>query len=181
MDGRAEQRRVDMSRLIQTFWGLCLLKIAPQDLPASTVLLALSLFTYFVTGLVVALLQWSPRAALLASLLDTVMFTSLCYLLLWARRLGSRFTQTMTALAGSCSLLALIATPLVYWQKQLALSAGDVLSFPALLLFAWTGWNISVVGHILRHALSTAFLLGLGLAVLYTYIILQLIRILIPQ
>lgn len=166
-----------MIGFIRTFWGVCTLKIAPQDLPASSMLLALTLLAYFITGAMVAMLQWSTPQALLAALLDTVLFVVLCYVLLWARMLGNRFTQTMTALAGSCSLLALIATPLVYWQKQLGVPPGGAITFPAVLLFAWTGWNISVVGHILRHALSTAFVLGLGLAAAYTYIILQLIRI----
>ena len=166
-----------MIQLLRTFWGMCTMKIAPQDLPASTVLLSLSLLAYFVTGAIVALLQWSTPQALLAAMLDTVLFTILCYVVLWTRMLSNRFIQTMTALAGSCSLLALIAAPLVYWQKSLGIPDNGAITFPAVLLFAWTGWNISVVGHILRHALSTAFALGLGLAAAYTYIILQLIRI----
>jgi hypothetical protein len=170
-----------MIRLIQAAWDLCILKIGPQDLPTSPALLSLALLAYFITGAAVALLQWSSPQALLAALLDTVLFTVLCYVLLWTRMLGNRFTQTMTALAGSGSLLALIAVPLVYWQKQLGLPANGALTFPALLLFVWSCWNISVVGHILRHALSTAFALGLGLAVVYAYILLQLFRIFVHE
>lgn len=167
-----------MIRLIQAFWRLCTFKMAPQDIPASNTLLTLTVAGYYFTGAIVLLLQWPAPQALLAALLDTVLFTVLCYVLLWSRTLGNRFTQTMTALAGSCSLLALIAVPLVYWQVQIGSTAEGAVSLPALLLFAWTGWNISVVGHVLRHALSTAYVLGLGLAAVYAYIILQLVRIL---
>jgi len=163
--------------LLQFFWGLCGLKKAPQDLPSSSVLLGLALLAYFMSSMVVAVLQWEVPKAVLAAMLDTVLFTILCYALLWARLLSNRFTQTMTALAGSCALLTLVAAPLGYWQKALGGPINGVITFPALLLFVWTGWNITVIGHILRHALSTAFALGVGLAAAYTYITLQLIRI----
>jgi hypothetical protein len=168
-------------RLIQFFWGLCTLKTAPQDLPASPALLGISLLAYFLSGMVVAVLQWTIPKAVLAAVLDTLLFTILCYVLLWARLLTSRFTQTMTALAGSCTLLALIAAPLVFWQRQIGVLGSGVVTFPTLLLLAWAGWNVAVVGNILRHALSTAFALGIALAAVYTYITLQLIRIFFPD
>jgi uncharacterized membrane protein len=164
-------------KFMQFFWGLCTLKTAPQDLPASPALLGVTLLAYLLSGIVVAVLQWSVPKAVLAAMLDTVLFTLLCYVLLWARLLDNRFPQTMTALAGSCALLTLIAAPLVFWQKQVAAPGDSIASFPTLLLLVWTGWNVSVVGHILRHALSTAFALGIGLAAVYTYITLQLMRI----
>lgn len=166
-----------MIKFIQFFWGLCALKNAPQELPVSPALLGVTLLAYFLSGVAVMVLQWSVPKAVLAAMLDTALFTLLCYALLWARLLDSRFIQTMTALAGSGALLALIAAPLVFWQNQVGAPGASIASFPTLLLLVWTGWNVAVVGHILRHALSTALALGISLAAVYTYITLQLMRI----
>jgi hypothetical protein len=70
---------------------------------------------------------------------------------------------------------------LVFWQRQIGVLGSGVVTFPTLLLLAWAGWNVAVVGNILRHALSTAFALGIALAAVYTYITLQLIRIFFPD
>ena len=170
-----------MIKLVQYFWGLCTLKNAPQDLPASQALLSMTLLAYFLSGTVVSVLQWSVPKAVLAAALDTLLFAILCYVLLWARMLTNRFVQTMTAMAGSTTLLALIAAPLVFWQRQIGALESGVVTFPTLLLLAWAGWNVAVVGNIIRHALSTAFALGIALAAVYTYITLQLIRIFFPH
>lgn len=170
-----------MLRLVQFFWNLCRFKSVPQDLPASPALLGLTLLAYFLSSMAIAVLQWQAPKAVLASLLDTLLFTVLCYVLLWARLLSNRFLQTMIALAGSGTMMALVAVPLVFWQKQIGEPANGIITFPAVLLIVWAGWNVAVLGHILRHALSTAFALGLGLAAAYTYITLQLIHIFFPD
>ena len=170
-----------MIQLVNFFWGLCSLKTAPQDLPASHFLLGLMLLAYFLTSMVVAVLQWPVPQAVLAALLDTVLLTILCYVLLWARLLNQRFLQTLTALAGSGALLGWIAAPLIVWQKQVGATATGIAALPVLLLYMWMIWNVVVVGHILRHALSTALVLGVGLAGAYAYITFQLIRIFLPH
>ena len=168
-------------QLITFFWGLCTLKTAPQDLPASSFLLGLVLPVYFATSLVVAMLQWPVSTAILAALLDTALLTMLTRLLLWVRLLSGRFLQTLTALAGSGALLAVLAVPLVLWQQQAGAAADGIAALPSVLLLLWTGWNVVVVGHILRHALSTLLALGIGLAAVYAYISFQLMRILFPN
>jgi len=168
-------------QLINFFWGLCTLKTKPQDLPASHFLLGLMLLAYFLTSMVVAVLQWPVPQAALAALLDTILLTILCYVLLWARLLGQRFVQTMTALAGSGAMLGWFTVPLIMWQKQVTMPPTGIAILPSMLLLAWMGWNVVVVGHILRHALSTAFILGVGLAGVYAYITFELIKIFLPH
>lgn len=170
-----------MIQLVTFFWGLCMLKTAPQDLPASPFLLGLTLLAYFVMSMLVSVLQWPIPQAVLTALLDTLLLTILCYALLWARLFGGRFLQTLTALAGSGALLGMIAVPLILWQKQAGAPANGIAGLPSLLLLIWTAWNVVVVGHILRHALSTLFALGIGLAGVYAYITFQLIRIFLPD
>lgn len=49
---------------------------------------------------------------------------------------------------------------------------------PTLLLLALLFWNLVVVGHILRHALSTNLGMGAVLATVYMYVSLSIIKIL---
>ncbi len=170
-----------MIQLIKFFWDLCMLKAQPQDLPASTFILKMVLLGYFMMSMVVAVLQWPLPFAALAALLDTVLLSILCFVLLWARMLSARFTQTLTALAGSGAMLGMVAVPLIVWQQKMGAPGEGLATIPAALLLVWTGWNVTVMGHILRHALSTAFVLGLGLAAVYAYITLQLVRIFLPH
>ena len=170
-----------MFHLIKMFWDICALKAAPQDLPASSFLMGLMLLVYFVTGVVVAALQWPLSQAALAAFLDTVFVTVLCRVLLWTRQLSGRFVQTLTAMAGSGAVMTLIAVPLVWWQGFVGVSDANAPTLPTWLLMIWMVWNVVVVGHILRHALSTILALGIGLAVVYGYITFELMRIFLPH
>ena len=163
------------------FWGICAVKAAPQDLPASSFLLGLALLAYLVTGVVVAAFQWPLSQAILAAFLDTVFLTVLSRVLLWARMLSGRFVQTLTALAGSGAVMTVIALPLVMWQSLVGATDANAPTLPSWLLMIWMIWNVVVVGHILRHALSTVLPLGIGLAAVYAYITFQLMRIFLPN
>jgi hypothetical protein len=167
--------------ILKAFWEICILKAAPQDLPASTFLLAVTVAAYFAAGAVVAALQWPLSQAVLAAFLDTVFLTVLCRVLLWARMLSGRFVQTLTAMAGSGAVMTLIALPLVFWQTIVGVTDANAPTLPSWLLMIWMVWNMVVVGHILRHALSTVLPLGIGLAAVYAYITFQLMRIFLPQ
>jgi len=163
------------------FWDICAIKAAPQDLPASSFLLGLALSGYLVTGAVVAAFQWPLSQAILAAFLDTIFLTVLSRVLLWARMLSGRFVQTLTALAGSGAVMTVIALPLVMWQGFVGVTDANVPTLPSWLLMIWMIWNVVVVGHILRHALSTVLPLGIGLAAVYAYITFQLMRIFLPN
>jgi len=168
-------------QLIKVFWDICAIKAAPQDLPASSFLLGLALSGYLVTGAVVAAFQWPLSQAILAAFLDTIFLTVLSRVLLWARMLSGRFVQTLTALAGSGAVMTVIALPLVMWQGFVGVTDANVPTLPSWLLMIWMIWNVVVVGHILRHALSTVLPLGIGLAAVYAYITFQLMRIFLPN
>jgi hypothetical protein len=168
-------------QLIKLFWDICAVKAAPQDLPASSFLLVLAVLAYFVTGAVVAAFQWPLSQAVLAAFLDTVFLTVLSRVLLWARMLSGRFVQTLTALAGSGAVMTVIALPLVMWQSFVGVTDANAPTLPSWLLMIWMIWNVVVVGHILRHALSTVLPLGIGLAAVYAYITFQLMRIFLPN
>ncbi len=108
-------------------------------------------------------------------LLLVVFATAPLYLLNKTARIG----QTLTALAGSGALLGLLALPVirVLFEGQ---DGSGVPPFAAMVWLILFGWSLLVVAHIMRHALSVAFAVGLGVAVLYTLVAMQVIGTLFP-
>lgn len=152
-----------MYALFDAFFEICLLRKGPQDLPASWPLLKLSLITYGLSSLLSLLSTVEPPLALFQAVLDAALLAGLTYGLLRVTGHRPRFLQTLTALAGTGTLLGLIAWPLTLWmQTEAAADTGTGLSF--LLFFLLLLWSIAVIAHILRHALSTT----LGMGLLYT-------------
>jgi hypothetical protein len=155
-----------MLALFNLFVDLCLLRRGPQDVPASPVLLKLSLLAYAGVGLLVLLVSTEPLTALVQTLLDVVLLTGLTYTILSFQKYGARFGQTLIALTGSGTLLGLVALPVVVWLEGEAAAGGDV-ELPSLLFLLLLGWSIAVMAHILRHALSTTHWMGLLYALAY--------------
>lgn len=166
-----------MLPLLKWFWGICLLRVAPQDLPTSQMLMTASLLCYFLVSLLVAWLQLTSAVFVPAALLDTACLVAFTVAALWVPSFMHRFTQTLTALAGSGAILGVVALPVLLWQKQIG-GADTGFTLPTLLILLWTAWNIVVVGHVLRHALSTLFAFGIALAVVYMYIASRLAQVL---
>lgn len=159
------------------FFDVCRLRAAPQDLPTSRSLLVATLLLYALLSIVISVVQMSLVKALLAAFMDTALLAGLSFFLLWARMLANRWVQTCIALAGSGTVLELVALPLMIWQKQFGPESSLVI-VPTLFLLVVLFWNLVVVGHILRHALSTSLVMGSVLATVYMYVSLSIIKIL---
>lgn len=161
-----------MYAILNAFWKICLLRLAPQDLPSSNVLLALSLIAYGLGSIVVGLMSLTPALALGSGIADVLIVSGLTFLLLWVRDLGARFTQTLTALAGSGAILAVFAAPVLWWQVR---QPEVVPMVSTMLMMGLLTWNLAVVGHVLRHALSTKFFIGILIALVYLYVSISII------
>ncbi len=166
-----------MNKLLLMFFDICRLRVAPQDLPTSRSLLISSLAMYAALALMLSWMLMTPGKALIAAAFDTLLMALLSYVLLWARLMPQRWPQTCTALAGSGIILQIVALPITLWQKQFGPEDSMVL-IPTLLSLALLFWNLVVVGHILRHALSTNLGMGAVLATVYTYISLSVMKVL---
>ena len=157
-----------MKALLNFFIDLCLLRSAPQQLPASTVLFVLTLIANVGVGLMLAgAARSSLSVAWLESLLDSGMMLGFVYLALVLRNSSERFIQAGTALMGSMALLSLIAIPVM----SLAVVSGEVSSGSGgalLLLLILILWSMVVLGHILRHMLDTNLARGVAMGVAYT-------------
>ena len=162
-----------MLQIVEAFWKICLMRVAPQDLPSSRVLLWSTAAVYASVSCMISLLTLGPVAAVMSAIVDTGVLLGLTMLVLWVRELGPRYTQTATALVGSGTILSAIALPFLILQFQLG-SDGNVL--PSIIVLALMIWSLNVVGHILRHALDTKFFVGLLLSVVYLYVSISVFR-----
>jgi len=155
-----------MNALIALIFNIMRLRAAPQDLPHSRFLMLLSISGYLLMGIVIASLDQTFGLALLSAGIDTVLLTGLAWLALWIRGFQGRFIQTVTAFAATGTLFEFAGWPLtVYLHHASADNSGSL----SILLLALIIWNISVIGHILRHAVDVPMWVGTGIALLYIY------------
>jgi hypothetical protein len=169
-----------MLRLITIWLDICLLRAAPQELPASRVLLWLSLAAYSLVSFFLSQAGHPSGLALRMLGVDLALLVVFAVVPLYLLDKSARIGQTLTALAGSGALLGLIALPVirVLFEGQ---AAGEVPPFAALLWLILFGWSLLVVAHIMRHALSVTFPVGLGVAILYMLVAMQMIGTVFPS
>lgn len=148
-----------MYTLVRPFIEICLLRLNPQDLPYSWLLLGLALLAHTCTGALASAMLLPPGQAVLAGITGSLLLVLLTAGLLYTQQCQARLVQTLTALAGSMSLLDLAALPITNWWDSLH-AAGLDTSLPTLLLLVLTVWNLVVAAHVLRHALQVTFLLA---------------------
>ncbi len=167
-----------MRLIFNKFFDICLLRAGPQDLPSSTFLLGLSLLLYFVIGVLLTVISVSLVEAVVLVVADIALLGGLVYVLLWANNLLDRLIRVWTALLGSGAFFETLALPLLAWQQQIMDNAqSEVISLnetgvvvSSLFLWLVLFWNLIVIGHILRHALSTLLPIGIALSVAYMFI-----------
>ena len=154
-------------KLLQPFALICLLKFNPQQLPVSNFLLWLTLISYAVTSsLTLLTLGTTASEALLAGPLASAIVAALTAALLHLRNFGARILQTLTALYGSGAILNLLLLPLasmVYPDEDMS-RANPIAGVGLTLLLLW---SFAVTAHVLRHAMSCPFLLGLAFAIVF--------------
>ncbi|MCU7852873.1 MAG: hypothetical protein KZQ80_11715 [Candidatus Thiodiazotropha sp. (ex Monitilora ramsayi)] len=164
-----------MKSLINTAVDLCLLRMGPQDVPASQTLLLVSFVLNFIVGVLMVIgFKADLTRAFLETLFQIVLMLGALYLALNITKRLSRFNQTATALMLSGLLLGLMVLPLVIWnQRSQSTESG-------LLILVLMFWSIVVLGHILRHTFEMPFNIGVASAVIYTLLSWNLTALLFP-
>ena len=167
-------------KLFNFFVDLCLLRKAPQDLPASQSLFSLILVLSVLTGAAGVSDVIPGLSALAASALDAVIALVLLRLALTLKGYPNRFQQTATAIFGIGIILGLLAMPMQLGISEETMQ-GEMGGVIALAYLVLLGWVQVVIGHILRHALSVSLPLGIGLALTYSVISGTVIQMLFLQ
>ena len=169
-----------LSTLLKAFFDICLLRKGPQDLPKSSILLSLCLILYTVLDVLLTVQTRPFTDALLVSLVDVGFLLVVTFLILSQHQHLDRMRQTITALFGTGLILGIFIFPLVYggvqnqyesWLQQII-----VLSFLIMVI-----WNVVVLAHIVRHAISTSMGIGIMIAILYIWMSSLLITMLFPE
>jgi hypothetical protein len=161
--------------LLNPFIKICLLRQGPQDLPTSGILLGVALTAHTVVSIFLSMVSLGVASALLSGLVDTVLLVVLTGALLYVQRRNARLIQTLTALAGTATIVTFIALPISVWLHGADQAAGEG-GFALLLLLIITGWSLAIAGHIYRHALAVPYFVGLVLAVVFYWISVSVFR-----
>src|SRR3977135_247949 len=131
----------DMRELIQLFAQIAMLRRGPQDLPASTLLLALTVLGYLGVNLVVSSVLPPVRGWPAQVLVDTLFMLAWYVALLKLLGRSERILQTATAVFGLQGLLS----PLLIASDWLMLRFGEdtlwqvPVACAGLLLIIWLG------------------------------------------
>jgi hypothetical protein len=156
-----------MRELIRLFWQIALLRRGPQDLPASTLLLGLTVSGYLGVNIVMSSVlppesHW-PELLLIDSLFMLVWYAALL------RLLGrpERILQTTTAVFGFQAVMA----PLLIGSEWLMGRFGADGTWQVPLTCAWLlllVWLIAANSHIVRAALEWSAASSVALVILQT-------------
>ena len=168
-----------MGAFIHPFVYICLFRVKPQDLPSSRILLALVLLAHTLMGVIVCAVNLRFAQALAAGVVDTALLCGLTGALLVLHGLRERAVRTLTALAGAGTVIGFLAWP-VNLSLHNAHVANEVSPLLVALLLAMLGWSLAVSAHVLRHALSAPWYLGLLVSVAFYWISVQILNHLFP-
>ena len=111
-------------------------------------------------------LMTNGAEAFTAGMTATLLLCALTGGMLYATGRPTRLVQTLTALAGTISLIWLLGLPLMSWVV-LGLATETSSRVPQLLVIALLGWSLTIQGHIFRHALSLPLFMGLLVSILF--------------
>jgi len=165
----------DVLTLIQFFIELCLLRRAPQDLPASAALFGLALAADLLISLMLAAIAGLPLSlGLVEGLTDVLFMLALLYGALRMLNRPARFAQAATALLGSGAVLGVLA--LLPISMLPSGEQADPPAIAALMLLALVIWSVLVTGHILRHTFDLRLGQGIAIAVVYNMLAFSLVR-----
>ena len=157
----------DIRRFVLQIWDICAFRAGPQDLTASSSLMSLAALAYWLVGVMGLAIQMPLSSALVQAGADLVLLAALTWLCLRVRQHLPRFTQTMTALAGTGALIGLVAWPIVLWMTGAAGAEQGGGGLATLVFLLVLGWSLAVTATIFQAALSVARPVAIVLTVAY--------------
>ncbi len=156
-----------MLDLFKVFVDIALWRKGPQQLPASGLLLFITVAIYGALALALGSVVGRPEDRLaLRTVLELGLGLGWIWLLLALFRRSTRFFQTATAILGTTALL----TPLVLGLQAVLVRLGQthVLTVPLLFgLLTVVVWYLLITAHILRSALEVSLFVAVLLTLLY--------------
>ena len=147
----------------------------PQDLPVANELFWFSTVIYTVLSALISYTSQTFFISLISGLIEISILLFISFLFLYLRSVPKRWMQVTTALAGTGAIISIIILPLIYARVFIPVDA-TVQEIILTLIFILWFWNLSVMSHILKNALSSSYVLaalGAFTYVAVTYLILE--------
>ncbi len=163
------QDELALLKQLRIFIDICMLRAKPDDVPSSTTLLGATLVTYALISLASASILFPLNKALLYSFANLLVLFIFTHTLLLLRRFPERLTQTLTSLAGTGALFGLAALPFTHLPEL------------SPVLFSLIIWSVAVTAHILSHALSVSFMIGVLASLGYLFVAFAVTGALLPS
>ena len=157
-----------MKELIQAFTQIALLRRGPQDLPASRVLLVLSMVAYFGVSLVVMSLMppqpgWEEHPGV-----DIVFWILWYFTLLRIAGRSERILQTTTAVIGFQTILA--APALVADWLMFRFAKDETWQLPVGLMWLMVViWVIAANSHVVKEAFEWSSFASVAMVIMQMY------------
>lgn len=158
-----------MLLILKLFIDICLFRANAEDVPASRALLIFSVLAYFILSLGITFIQGNLSKIVAIIMVGFILVIALAQAGLWIRSFMNRSVQTITALAGTGTIFCILSWPLVLIGEQWIFAR-----YLLLLIFIW---DLVVVGHIFRNALSLPFWAGIGISIFYIFTYFRIIRV----
>jgi hypothetical protein len=165
--------------VFKEFLEICLFRKGPQDLPEASALFWPSIVIYTFMSAVLSYPTQTVIVAMLSGFIETVMLLGITFLFLYLRSVPRRWMQVATALAGTGVIFSLLVFPLYYMRvySLAGATAQDLIMTTIILLWFW---NIAVMSHILKNALSSSYVLAALGALAYVAIIMLSLQQIFP-
>ena len=172
-----------MIKLLTVFWNIILRKFGPEEVPDSNFLLVMTFIFFLLSQILVGFKMYQGVVSLFFQLL----FLDIALLIIWLRAILQlsgkleRFRQSLTALFGTGTLFNFILSPfMIFYAPYLEqLTSSDELQIAAelpipmflgVVILVIAIWSVLVMGHIFSRATSKSRAIGLGLALVYSFI-----------
>ncbi len=170
-----------ISAYLRLYLKLFLLRIGPQDIPHSRSLVWLTLVLVLGLSLIEDALVLAPMQNLAINLFNLGFFVLFLYCCLRLSGKSARFPQTLAAACGVGILFCLLELP-PYWLlvSEKLPDIGMVTTLAIVYFRLLLVYNIIVLGHIFRHALSTSMLFGFLVTLAYLVLNLLIINAVFP-
>ena len=156
-----------MLRFLVACFEIVLFRKNPADLPGAAEWAVTAMLLYSGMGLVISLVNFAPRGAVLQVAADVILLLVFVYVMLRIRSMSNRLPQTVSALGGTGFLFSLFALPIMISIHAIGAGDTEARTIPGLMLVVLILWNIAVLGHIFRYALDVRPGVGVALALVY--------------
>jgi len=163
-----------MLQIVKYFLDICLFRANAENAPSSQFFMIFSLMAYALLSVFILMVDYSFTKALSTVVIGIAIMIGFAEAGLWIRNFMNRSRQTITALAGTGIIFDIINLPLVLLSAKFP---ADELVFPLFLLYLTLVWNITVIAHIMKNALSIPYWAGIFISTVYAVVYTRVVSI----